>query len=40
MEEAAMAFTLQYMLNYGVSKRIEWKARSDEYMRANEMRVR
>jgi peptide/nickel transport system substrate-binding protein len=40
MEEAAMAFTLQYMLNYGVAKRIEWKARSDEYMRANEMRVR
>jgi|SRR5579884_354498 len=40
MEQAPMAFTYVYMLNYGVSKRVEWKARGDEYMPAAEMRLR
>jgi hypothetical protein len=40
MEQAPMAFTYVYMLNYGVAKRVEWKARGDEYMPAAEMRLR
>jgi peptide/nickel transport system substrate-binding protein len=40
MEAAPVAFTLQYILNYGVGKRVDWKARSDEYMPASEMRLK
>ena len=35
-----MAFTYQYMLNYGIAKRVQWNARPDEYMPAAEMSLK
>ena len=40
MDSAGMAFTYQYMLNYGVAKNVEWQPNGDEYMSASEMRLR
>lgn len=40
VEEAPMVFLLQYEDTYGVSNKVEWKARGDEYILAWEARPR